>query len=341
MSNGNVMKNTEMLQKYLAKYNAWSNDDSKVADFREAQAYYSQAIDAMNDFNRIEQEDKTAKSAVLFTGAFIAMKAVDGFERIIARYKDEFYKKPENKGKEFIVPDIDQDKFASCANLAKTIRDLTPSMDLWLKKFTNAAEYYDTGKTQVDYSRAYYDVPVTENGLKIYHLKTLIDYCEDMLKAINILASDNLSETLNNTNVNFFFKRGSGKHTGLNMFYDEHCTGNPDDIDKKDLIQLCTRIKNMFNDYFAAMALLVQPNQSIEDLDINDRLSIIMKQPKLKSVQMMIDFEDNLTQIIKIATTKNPEDLPSPTKTVSWTVRALEIANAFKMDISEEICKSM
>lgn len=49
MSNSSVMKNTEMLQKYLVKYNAWFNDDNKVANFREALAYYSQLMEIKSE----------------------------------------------------------------------------------------------------------------------------------------------------------------------------------------------------------------------------------------------------------------------------------------------------
>lgn len=340
MADENVMKNMELLKKYLDKYQAWGADNNKIADFKEAQAYYSQAIDALSDFNRIENTDAMTKNAILYTGTFIAMKAVNGFELVVARYKDEFYKDTTNKGKIFSLPDIDQDKFESYANLAKSIRDLTPEMDLWLRKFTNG-QTYDKQKVAYTGDRQFYEVPITEKGLKIYHLKALIDYCEAMIKGINILASDNLSETFNAENINYYFDRGSGKLTSLSIMYDGTCKGNPDSIETKYLIQFCTRCKNMFQDFMSAMILVEYPNLVLENMDVIDLFDEITKCTKYKSVQMLIDFEDNLKLMFAINESRDPDNLPAPYKIVSWASRAMEIANAMKLDISEGVCKSI
>ena len=340
MSDANVMKNMELLQKYLNKYQAWGADDNKIADFKEAQSYYSQAIDAMSDFNRVENTDAMTKSAILYTGTFIAMKAVNGFEHVIARYKDEFYKDATNKGKEFKIPDADSDKIESYANLARSIRDLTPEMDLWLKKFT-LGQTYNKKSGAYTGDRQFYEVPITEKGLKIYHLKALIDYCEVMIKGINILASDSLSETFNAENINYYFERGSGKLTSLSIMYDGTCKGNPDSIETKYLIQFCTRCKNMFKDFMSAMILAEYPNLVIDGMDVQDLFDEITKCTKYKSVNMLIDFEDNLKLMFAIDESRDPDDLPAPYKIVSWASRAMEIANAMKLDISEGVCKSM
>lgn len=340
MSDANVMKNMELLQKYLNKYQAWGADDNKIADFKEAQSYYSQAIDAMSDFNRVENTDAITKSAILYTGTFIAMKAVNGFEHVIARYKGEFYKDATNKGKEFKIPDTDSDKIESYSNLARSIRDLTPEMDLWLKKFT-LGQTYNKKSGSYPGDRPFYEVPITEKGLKIYHLKALIDYCEVMIKGINILASNSLSETFNAENINYYFERGSGKLTSLSIMYDGTCKGNPDSIEAKYLIQFCTRCKNMFKDFMSAMILAEYPNLVIDGMDVQDLFDEITKCTKYKSVNMLIDFEDNLKLMFAIDESRDPDDLPAPYKIVSWASRAMEIANAMKLDISEGVCKSM
>ena len=340
MSDANVTKNMELLQKYLNKYQAWGADDNKIADFKEAQSYYSQAIDAMSDFNRVENTDVMTKSAILYTGTFITMKAVNGFEHVIARYKDEFYKDATNKGRAFKIPDTDSDKIESYANLARSVRDLAPEMDLWLKKFT-LGQTYNKKSGAYPGDRQFYEVPITEKGLKIYHLKALIDYCEVMIKGINILASDSLSETFNAENINYHFERGSGKLTSLSIMYDGTCKGNPDSIETKYLIQFCTRCKNMFKDFMSAMILAEYPNLAIDGMDVQDLFDEITKCTKYKSVNMLIDFEDNLKLMFAIDESRDTDNLPAPYKIVSWASRVMEIANAMKLDISEGVCKAM
>lgn len=340
MAGENTIKNAELLRKYLTTYQAWGADAGKIADFREAQAYYSQAIDAITDFNR--SDDDTVKNAILYTGTFIAMKAVNGFEHVIAKYRDDFRNDPQNKGVEFKIPctteKVSQDKLEEYANLARNIRELTPEMDLWLKKFTNG-QHHSQGE---EYDGKFWAIPIQERGLKIYHLKSLIDYCEAMMKGINILASDSLSETFNAENVNYYFEKGSGRLTSLSIAFAESCRIGLNNCKVEDICTMAVRCRNLFTDFMSAIILSEYPNLVLDNMDITDLFVELTKcTKKPKSVQMLLSFEDQLLELITIANYRDPEDFPPMSKMESWLSQALEIGNAMKMDISDYICRAI
>lgn len=316
MPNNNVMQNYELLKTYLDKYHAWGADDNKIADYKEAQAYYCRAIDAVNDFYRTEAADSAAKNAYLYTGTFIAMKAVNGFEHVIARYKDDYYKDAANKGTEFIIPGMEQDTQELYSDFVRSIRDLTPEMDLYLRKYTVGQTYIN--KHHED-DKEYYVVPVTEDGMKINHLETIIRYCEEMIRAINLLSNEDSSDRFDAEGANLSFEKACCKLTGFQKAYEDVCN---DEIERKDLIILCDRCVKMYKDFLDVQMM------------INDQNS------KRKSEIMVEDFKDNLMTLDSIAESKDSENLPSPYKIVGWIGHSMEIANAIKKDFTGSIFKS-
>lgn len=319
MPTQNVMQNTELLKSYLDKSRAWNADDNKIADYKEAQAYYSRAIDSVNDFYRTEPADAASKNAILYTGTFIAMKAVNGFEHVIARYKDDFYKDVENKGKLFIVSGAEQDALEAYANFVKGIRELTPEMDLYLRKYTAGQTYAD--KHHED-NREFYVVPITEDGLKIDHLETIIKYCEVMIRAINLLSNEGSSLQFDAEGRNVFFEKACRKLTGLQRAYEDVCNDNLNEIERKDLIVLCDQCVKMYKDFLDVQMMIDNQNY------------------KGKSEIMVEDFKDNYMTLCSVAESGDSENLPSTYKIAGWIGHSMEIANAIKKDFAGTILKS-
>ena len=331
-----TVQNAELLKKYLNKYQLFGADFDKIIDFREAQAYYQQAIEAITDFNR--SDDDVTKNAILYTGTFMAMKSVNSFENVIVKYRDEFRDNPENKGKVFELPFdralVTEEKFYGCKNLADSIRKLTPDMDMWLKKFT-VGQKHDSKEEYNEYD-GFWNIPITDNGLKIYHLKSLVDYCENMLNMIHIFTVTNdeeedFSTLFNIENINYYFNKGSSTLTSLNIAYSkkriEDCTAD-------DIRMLCTRSRNLLTNFLVAIILSEVPNLVIENPILLDLLPEIEElSNKTKAINMVIAQKDEIELMVKLIN-KPESEFPPKHVIDSWISQVLEIGNALKVEIS-------
>ena len=323
-----TVQNLELLEKYLNKYQLFGADFDKNIDFREAQAYYTQAIDAITDFYL--SNDDVTKNANLYTGTFMAMKAINNFENVIVKYRDEFFENPKNIGQVFELPfelaKVDEEKFNGRKNLADSIRKLTPDMDLWLKKFTVGQKHYL--KEDSEYHGNYWDIPITDNGLKIYHLKSLVDYCENMSNMIRSFGSPNDHSIIANINNNFNI--GSDQLTALNIAYSakriEDCT-------EDDIHRLFTLSRKLLTSFLAAIFLSEVPNLDIENSRLLDLLPEIEELGnKTKAINMVIAQKDEIELMVKLI--DKPESEFPPRHIIdSWINQILVIGNALKVEI--------
>lgn len=339
----------DLLRKYLTKYQVWGADDSKVADFRDAQQYYNQAIEALGDYDKVDSEAVEVKQTILFTGTAVAMRAVDAFENVIVKYAEEFKANKANVGKQFIIPGTEDSetsrKLDSFRNLTKNIRTLTPELDLWLKKFALTQKV--PGAAEVEH---WEDVKITERGLRIYHLKSLIDYCEIMIKGINVLAADNHIEVNYAKDINFFFEKGSGCLTSLLMLYDNLNLSRADatQFTTEQFTSYCRRCTNMFKHLMSALVLIGvstdtdEKNKNITAAELKDMepdtiAALLLQYKQFRSADMINEFEDNLLRLFIVRDTSDVCDFEQPSKLIAIMSRALEIGQQMKIDITNSI----
>ncbi len=329
-----TVQNEELLKKYLNKYQLFGADFDKIIDFREAQAYYQQAIEAITDFNRSDND--VTKNAILYTGTFIAMKSINSFENVIVKYGEEFRENPENRGKVFELPfdraKVDEEKFYGLKNLANDIRKLTPDLDMWLKKFT-VGQTHDL--KDIDYHGEYWNIPITDNGLKIYHLKSLVDYCENMSSMIRVFTvtddvanSDDLS---NVENINHYFNKGSGLLTSLNIAYSNK---RIDDCDEDDIHRLFKISRNLLTNFLLAIMLAEVPNLTEYQnlLDLLDDLEANKISKSNKAINMVISQIDDIKLMVSLI--DKPESEFPPRHIIdSWISQVLEMGNALKVEL--------
>lgn len=334
MQNQN-MQNVELLKKYLDKYQLFGADFDKRVDYREAQTYYQQIVEAITDFNR--SDDDITKNAILYTGIVIAMKAIDSFENVIAKYRDEFFENSKNKGHAFELPlelsKVDEEKFYKSKNLADSIRKLTPDMDMWLKKFT-VGQTHDT-KSDTKYYTDFRDIPITYDGVKIYHLKALVDYCENMSSIIRVFTVTddkyNYDDLVNVENINNYFSQGSNLLTALNIAYSNK---RIEDCDEASINKIFKISRNLLTKFLLAIMLSEVPNlteyQNLLDLLDSIENNKLIKQNK--AINMVIAQRDEIELMVKLI--DRPESEFPPRHIIdSWISQILEIGNALKVEL--------
>lgn len=330
----NALKNTELLQKYMAASQSMGAFDNGRADFQEAQAYYRQAADALISFYTIKESDNARKNAILYTGAFIALKAADAFEYVIARYRERFYKSV--KGKEFMIPCVDKDVFCSYADFARSIRELSPQTDLWLKQFTSGYKHASEERARKDVE-SLKSMPITEVGLKICHLKGLIEYCDILIKAINVLACDDESEKRNAEKANLYFEKGIAELSDLAFAYEDMLEVDPDALSMEKLREVCRRQKNMSTSFMRALLSMEIPNEVMDDVAPSELAAEVIKRKKFESAQMICACEDYLRCMFSIDDHGEASDFPAPSKIMAWTYCALKIGNVMMADFLNAI----
>jgi hypothetical protein len=330
----------DLLRKYLTKYQVWGEDNNKLADFRDAQQYYSQAIRAFGDYYKARPEEKDIRMTILFTGTAVAMRAVNSFEHVIARYNEEFRADKSNIGKLFVIPGTDDpevaEKLESYQTLSRNFRDLTPDLDLWLKKFSLHHK-----NDSVPESDDCEDVSITENGLRINHLKYLIDYCEIMIRSIYILATDDPSETEKAEKVNYHFQKGSDSLIDLLLLYSSQnlADTDPKDLSEDQFKEYCVSCTNMFRNLMSALLLSEDIDLDADNMSPSDLAATLLAGKRCASANMIDEFENNLHKIFAVEETGDPKNFGTTGKLIVILSRALEIAQEMKTDITMAVAK--
>ena len=332
----------ELLKEYLTKYQVWGADNTKLADFRDAQQYYGQAIESFGNYYKSRPKDKDIRMTILFTGTAVTMRAVNSFEHVIARYNEEFRADKNNNGKEFKIPGADTpkelNKMEQYGALARSIRKLTPDLDLWLKKFS--LHHKSDVVPELD---DWKDVTITEDGLRINHFKCLVDYCELMIRAIGILATDNPSKTERAKKANHLFQKGSDSLYGLLRLYSSQNLGDtdPNDLSPDQIKEYCVSCTDMYRDLMSALLLSENPDLDVDYMSPADLAKTLVDSKRNSSAQKIYEFEDNLHKLFIVKETDDPKEFGSPDKLVAILSRAMEIAQDIKKDITEAIARSI
>ena len=330
------------LRKYLTEYQVWGEDNNKLADFRDAQQYYRQAIRTFGDYYKTPPEKKDIRMTILFTGTAVAMRAVNSFEHVIARYNEEFRADKSNIGKLFVIPETEDTEIARKLDLyrtlAKNIRDLTPELDLWLKKFSLHHK-----NDSVPESDDCEDVSITENGLRINHFKSLIDYCELMIRGIYILATDNPSETEKAEKVNYYFQKGSDSLIGLLLLYSSHnlFDTDPKDLSADQIKEYCVSCTQMLRNLMSALLLSEDPDINVDHMSPADLTATLIAGKRCSSANMIDEFENNLHKLFAVEETDDSREFGTPGKLIVILSRALEIAQEMKIDITMAVAKAI
>ncbi len=325
----------DLLRKYLTKYQVWDEDNNKLADFRDAQQYYAQAIEAFGNYYKACPEEKDIRMTILYTGTFVALRAVNSFEHVIARYHEEFREDRSNNAKPFIIPEVKKEgvaeKYGRYTELVRNIRDITPELDLWLKKFSL--------HHKKDVATEYDDVTITENGLGINHFKSLIDYCELMIRSIYILAAENPSETEKAEKVNYLFQKGSDSLTGLLLLYGSQDLGNtdPNDFSTDQFKGYFVSCTHMLGELMSALLLSENPDSDVDHMSPADLATALIGVKRCASAQMLYEFEDNLHKLFAVEKADDPKEFGPPGKLIAILSRALEIAQEMKKDITKAV----
>ena len=99
----------------------------------------------------------------------------------------------------------------------------------------------------------------------------------------------------------------------------------------------------MFSDYFVALIYAEYgPIENVESLDFETKLSkIIDGNNKSNSAMSLIEFEDSLKDMNKIAENRDRQYIPKNLKVVSYVERALEIANVVKNELGRDTFDQM
>ena len=273
-----------------------------------AEEFLANAEKALVDFNRTSNPDD--KNMCLATGVYEAYNACRYFAQAIT-----------NLNRNDIYNEIDPD--GAYRNLDSEIRAQGVSILSVLLKYT-AGNNYDKIKHAKDYSdeerRDYKTIPIYEVGLKIYHLKALIDYCKKFRQALSKLpmATANTNPEMID-NINEFVEKADNKFTSLNIFYNETCNNSSNTVGIDTMIQMCTRIRNMFDDYLSAMILYEYTDDAnkfrstldnIESMDIEDKLDLMSGMANNAAYTKITDFAEHLKVMCEVANTKNIAPLP-------------------------------
>lgn len=294
-----------------------------------AEELLANAEKALVDFNRTSNPDD--KNMCLATGVYEAYNACRYFSQAIT-----------NLNRNDIYNEIDPD--GAYRNLDSEIYAQGVNVLLVLLQYT-AGNNYDKIKHAKDYSdeerRDYKTIPIYEVGLKIYHLKALIDYCKKFRQALSKLpmATANTNPEMIDS-INEFVEKADNKFTSLNIFYNETCNNSYNTVSIDTMIQMCIRIRNMFDDYLSAMILYEYTDDankfrstldSIELTDIEDKLDLMSGMANNVAYTKITDFTEDLKVIYEVANTKNIAPLPKDSAEFLGMVdNAKEVALAIK-----------
>ena len=338
---GNIRKkNMEALKEYLTKNQAWGADIDKIVDYREAQAYYRSAIESLKEFYTTAVSDVPAKRAALFTGTFIAMKAVSDLQNVIAIYIEELRNDPANRGHIYSIPcateKVTEEILEEYSVFFKSLLELAPDRDRWLRRFTEG-QVYSSGADEAKEYEDFKNIPFTESGLKVYHLKALIRYCEILIMGIGILARDDL----NFKKSCAYFEKGSTALTHLSMKYEEFLEHDPDTLSEDQLIEICKICADMYRSLMPALVSAAIPGSAVDEMTPADMISEISKCRKFKSSDKICASENNILRVLDIADHGITADSPKPVRIITHIYVAMGIGNALKLDFSEAVASAI
>lgn len=119
--------------------------------------------------------------------------------------------------------------------------------------------------------------------------------------------------------INEIVEKADNKFTSLNIFYNETCNNSSNTVGIETMIQMCTRIRNMFDDYLSAMILYEYTDDAnkfrstldnIESMDIEDKLDLMSGMSNNVAYTKITDFAEDLKIMCEVANTKNIAPLP-------------------------------
>lgn len=302
-------RSAELARQYEKRVQiAYDVFNGAALDLGLAEEFLANAEKALVDFNRTPNPDD--KNMCLATGVYEAYNACRYFTQAIT-----------NLNRSDICNEIDPD--GAYRNLDHEITAQGVGILSVLLKYT-AGNNYDKIKHAKDYSeeerRDYKTIPIYEVGLKIYHLKALIDYCKKFRQALSKLpmATANTNPEMIDS-INEFVEKADNKFTSLNIFYNETCNNSSNTVGIDTMIQMCTRIRNMFDDYLSAMVLYEYTDDAnkfrstldnIESMDIEDKLDLMSGMANNVAYTKITDFTEHLKVMCEVANTKNTAPLP-------------------------------
>lgn len=337
---GLVSGASRVIEQYLTDAEFIYRIDQKDVKLESANEFLANAERAVIDFNKLDNSETKAKSLILAVGAFEASNAAYYFLSI---FHDYVIKLGDNE----IYRTIDIDNVDKYVALQREIHESSYNMLIDLIKSTSKNDYSQK-RTKEDhmhdpkYKPDYRDVAIKDHGLQIYHLNMLIDLCQAIKRGMKKWTADkkDIKDVLV---LNDYSKHGDSKWRGLVIFYDEVCKGNPDNITDDQIIEACVRVVNMFSDYFVALIYAEYgPIENVESLDFETKLSkIIDGNNKSNSAMSLIEFEDSLKDMNKIAENRDRQYIPKNLKVVSYVERALEIANVVKNELGRDTFDQM
>ena len=191
--------------------------------------------------------------------------------------------------------------------------------------------------------RDYRTIPIYEDGLKIYHLKAMIDYSKKLRQALILRPKYTNLTTSTNTEmlkyINDYSQKADNKFVSLNIFYNENFNISPDQLSEDTILEACIRLRNMFNDYLTALIIYEYTDDTCEEKVSINNLNTMSVQDKLKKVINVVihpaymkitGFSEDLEKICNAADRRNISGLPNAIKFVCLVDEAKEVVLAIK-----------
>ena len=339
-STGLVSAASAVLEKYVKDAEFVYRIDQKDVKLEAANELLVSAERAVIDFNKLDNSETKTKNIILAVGAYEASHAAYYFLSLLHEYTIKL-------GDNTIYRTVDIDNVDKYVALQQEINESSYNMLTDLLKATSKNDYSqkrtkEDHKNDPKYHEDYRDVAIKDHGLQIYHLTMLIDFCQAIKRGMKkwTAAKKDIKDVLV---LNEYSKHGDSKCRGLVIFYDEVCKNNPDNITDDQIIEACVRVTNMFSDYFVALIYAEYgPIENVESLDFETKLSKITDgNNKSNSAMSLIEFEDSLKDMNKIAENRDRQYIPKNLKVVCYVERAMEIANVIKNELGRDTFDQM
>ena len=281
-------KTKDNYEKLRKKYNLPFVDltDDHHFDFNEGENYLKTAQQRANEFNSLPDNEVIKKNLCLANGAYNAYLATSCFYWIVSDYI--------KAGK--LELDFDPTKYQT---LKKEIFDMYPNRERWLTLMSAVITNYDRTAPKAAHNddKDWRDIPIAENGLKAYHLKMLIEYCEKLKANIAkvVFASDPNTELINQ-----LVDKGNNLLTAINICISKDFPEDVNQWSQKEMSRISKLCCEMYINYLNAFLLIYQKDFKVVTINSNysDNIYLQLFAPifilktKCKSIERLFVFTD-------------------------------------------------
>ena len=331
---------SELIDRYIRNAENIITLNERDVELSVANDLLANAERSLVDFNKADNDNAKLKSIILAVGTYSASNAAYYFETLFEEYRIRI-------GDDKYFRDLDIDNVEKYVALQREVHESSYHMLYDLIKATSKNDYTHRNKKEdhkddPNFIADYRDIAIKDHGLKVYHLTMLIDFCNSIKRGMKSWTGNTEDTEIEKIEkINAFNKSANGKLKGLMIFYDDYCK-SPDNMTDEQVIEACTRVRNMFDAYLTALLYTEYGNISnIEELEFEDKLDKIIENHKSDASRALTEFEDSLIAINAVAERRNRIYIEKNIKIISYIDRAMDIANAINTELGRNTFTDM